>query len=311
MRALPLLLVACETSEPFDSGAGEPIRVQDGTFVKGALPVDETAETPFVVYASGVGGLVIAGQGAIAYNGLASKDAFSVGVAFPTVGTGYWTVPVDGPDVTQDDQLLFDLVLDFTPEVPFGIQTLDFVAFDDESKPGPPYHAELCILPEVAGGNFAACDPETTPQNAIVSLSWDTDVDLDLVVIAPNGKLVTGKHPTTAVATLTVPDEALDDPATGTLSRDSNADCRIDGINRESLVFPGEPAAGPYELWVRLHQSCGHAYVNWKLELLRRVDAADGTHPVETTEIAVGELLATQVSRDGALGTWVTTLDLP
>jgi hypothetical protein len=316
MRALPLVLpvvlvAACAATEPFDSGAGEPIRVQGGTFVEGRLPVRPDAETPKVVYASGVGGVVTAGQGDIAYNGLATKDAFAVGVAFPTVGSGYWTVPVDGPDVTQDGQLLFDLVLDFTPEVPYGLQTLDFVAFDGDEEPGPAYHAELCVLPEVAGGNFAACDPETTPQNAILSLSWDTEVDLDLVIVAPNGKLVTSKHPTTALATLTVPREALDDPSTGTLSRDSNADCAIDGINVESLVFPGEPPPGEYEVWVRLHQHCGHAYVNWKLELLRRVDAADGTHPVETTHIASGELLASQVSRGDALGTFVTTVTLP
>ena len=131
------------------------------------------------------------------------------------------------------------------------------------------------------------------------------------MVVTPAGKLVDSKHPVTAITTTEVPFDVLDDPTLGTLSRDSNSDCVIDGINLESLVFPGEPPAGDYQVYVRLNRTCGESFVIWHLDLLRRVDAEDGTHPVQTTPLASGELLASQVARDGELGILATTVALP
>lgn len=312
MRTLPLLAVAC-APVTYDSGAGEPIRVTDAeaSFHVGPLPVDDERESPAVVYATGVGSVVTLGQGDVPYNGLATADAFSVGVAFPSVGEGYWVVPVDGPDVTQDGQLLFDLVLQFTPDLPFGLQSLDFVAIDGRGEGGPRYTTTLCLLPEVAAGSFWACDEATTPPNAVVSLSWDVDVDLDLVVVTPAGKVVAAKTPTSALATGPIDATTAADPSTGTLTRDSNGDCDVDGIRLESLVFPGEPPPGEYLVYARLHQACGRSAVHYSAELLRRVDAEDGTHPVRTTALGGGTLLASQVARDGVLGTLVATVTLP
>jgi hypothetical protein len=305
-------LVACAL--PADpSGVGEPIVVLDreASFHLGPLPADDTKTSPLIRYATGVGSIVTVGQGDIPYNGLATADAYSVAVALPDVGTGHWVVPVDGPDVTQNNELLFDLVVSFTRDLPFGLQTLDFVALDASAQGGPRYATQLCLLPEVAAGSYWACDAAITPPNAVVSLSWDTNVDLDLVVVTPSGKLVTSKTPTTVLATGPIDSTTAADPSVGTLSRDSNADCDIDGIRLESLVFPGEPPPGEYLVYARLHQACGEGAVHYNLDLLRRVDAADGSHPVETTPLGVGTLLGSQVSRDGALGTLVATVSLP
>jgi hypothetical protein len=312
MRATLLLLAACDAGA-YVSGAGEPLRVSDAaaSFHEGPLPVDDTRDAPAIVYATGVGSVLTLGQGHVPYNGLATTDAFSVGLALDGVGSGHWVVPVDGPDVTQLGQLLFDFALEVTPDVPYGLQSLDFVAIDGRGEGGPRYRTTLCLLPEVAAGSFWACDPAVTPQSAVISLSWDTEVDLDLVVVTPDGKVVQSKTPSTAVATGPIDAAVASDPSTGTLSRDSNADCDIDGIHLESLVFPGEPPPGEYLVFARLHQACGQTAVRWRSEVLRRASSGGGDPSVRTTPISVGTLLSSQFSRDGALGTFVGSVTLP
>lgn len=315
---LPILLLcgislaACRESQTYDPGTSEPVVVREGVFHRGALPVDDTATAPLVTNAGSVGGVVTQGQSSLSYSGLVSPDAYSIAVAMPGLGSGYWVLPAGGPDVTQDNQLVFQLTADFSRDVPYGNQTVSFVAIDGKGRPGPRYDTTICILPETAGNNLSACVSSVTPQNAIVSLTWDTDVDLDLVVIAPNGKIVRAKTPTTALVDAgVIPPSVVNDPTTGSLSRDSNANCDIDSIRRESLVFPGVPPAGEYQIFVSLQSPCGKRYVNYQLELLRRVDAPDGTHPVDRTPLAGGELLSLQATGGSTLGTYVTSVTLP
>lgn len=305
-----LLLLGCFDTN-YNSGTFEPITVRDATFFEGAIPEDPDALSPAIVYAAGVNNVITQGKGNVSYSGLATTDAYSVAVAFPTVGTGYWVVPVEGVDVTQDDDYIFHTVLDFTPEVPYGIQTLSFVAFDEEGYVGPRYDTQVCILAESSDGNLSACSDEVTPQNAVISLSWDTNVDLDLVVVTPEGKVVNSKSPTTIVADGKIESEQIEDPSTGTLSRDSNKNCAIDSIRVESLVFPGEPPPGDYLVYASLFAPCGESYVNYGLTRFQRVDAADGTHPVERTELAAGQLLGSQADAGESNGTFVTTVTLP
>jgi hypothetical protein len=308
---LLVLFAACAPSTSY--GTSEPIVVRDATFHAGAMPTDDSATTPSVVYAASAGFVTTQGNGDISYSGLASPDAWSIGVTFPSVSSGYWTVGVNGPDVTQDDDQLFKLVADFTPEVPYGMQTLEFVAFDGDGVVGPAYDTQLCVLPEEADGNYAVCDDSVMPQIAVIALTWDTEVDLDLIVLTPDGKQVDAKSPTTVAAGEdgTVSGDDLDADTTGYLSRDSNANCVIDGIRAESLVFPGEPPPGDYQVYADLYSDCGEPWVHFDLDLYQRVDAADGTHPVTDTALATGELLASQADAGASVGTFLATVTLP
>ncbi len=311
--AAGLCAAGCEADD-YASGQSEPVRVLEGVFHAGEIPSDATATTPLVTNAGGVNSIVTQGQSSREFTGSATADGYSVAIALPTLGTGYWVVPLGAPDVTLDDQLLFKATLDFTAEVPHGLQTLTFVAIDGEGNPGPRYDTEVCVLPAASNNNIAACDPAVTPQNAVLSLTWDTNVDLDLIVVAPNGKVVSGKQPSTGlleVGATSIPSDVLNDPATGQITRDSNANCDIDGIRRESLVFTGEPPAGDYQVFVSLHRACGEPYVYYGLDLYRRVDAADGTHPVDRTHIGDGQLVSAQATGGATLGTHVTTLTFP
>jgi len=309
---LLLALSACDTSTDYSAGRGEAVQVRGATFKSGELPVDDGAAAPTIVSASGKSYIVTQGIGNIGYSGLATPEAYSVAVAATDISDGYWVMPVQGADVTQEDALIFKVTLDFLPEVPYGLQTLRFVAFDEAGHPGPEYDSSICVLPDYSENNLAACSDEVTPQNAVISLRWDTLVDLDLVVVTPGGKVVRYDAPTTGeVEGSEVPKEVVKDATTGRLSRDSNADCAIDSMNLESLIFPGEPPAGDYKVYADLHDPCGESYVNFSLAEYVRTDADDGTHPVETTLLGGGELVADQADGGDGLGTFLTTVTLP
>jgi hypothetical protein len=296
----------------FVSGASEPIQVRGGTFRDGALPVDPEATDPTVLNVGGVGSVVTQGNGNIAYTGLATPDAWAVAIGFGSLGSGHWVVPVDGPDVTLDNNQLFDFVLDFTPEVPPGFQTIEVVAIAADNQPGPLYETRVCVVTDAASNTLTACNPESPPPNAVVSLEWNTNVDLDLLVLTPDGKLVTPKAPTTAwTEGGVVPSEDVADPQVGRISRDSNADCRIDGIRVESLVFEGEPPPGEYRFYASLSRTCGEPSVTWQLSLTQRVDAGDGNHDVQRTLLARGALLPVHADGGASLGTFITALPLP
>lgn len=306
-----LLVGGCDL-QAYDTGADEPIRVSGASFHRGPLPNDDTLVTPAVINAGAIATVVTQGQRTVKYSGLASKDTFSIGVALPDLGDGYWVIPVDGPDATQDNNLLFSLNVEVGAEVPYGLQTISFVAIGGDAAGGPRYDAQICILPDTANGNLSACDPATPPQSAVVSLWWDTPVDLDLVVVTPDGKVVSGKAPTTAfdpeATATTIPSELVTDESTGTITRDSNRDCDIDGVNLESLIFPGEPPPGIYRIYASLNRACGESYVNFATALYRRVDNGDETFSVEETPLPGGELIAAEANGGATLGLFVVDL---
>lgn len=310
---LVLLIWGCVESDVATSGASEPLRVAEGVFTPGDLPEDPDAETPVITNVGAVNAVATQGLGTLTFNGLTSPDAWSVAVAAPDVGTGYWVLPAGAPDVTQENQLTFVATIAIGEAVPFGLQTVSFVAIGEDGAPGPRQDTALCVLPESAAGALTACEPSVQPPGAVITLSWDTDVDLDLVVVAPNGKVVRGKAPTTALVdgANPVPTTTVNDPTTGRLSRDSNADCAIDGIRRESLVFAGTPPAGDYEVYASMARHCGRPVVHFEASTHRRVEAEDGTYPVETEVIAVGALLAGQADGGAGLGTRLGTVAFP
>jgi hypothetical protein len=129
--------------------------------------------------------------------------------------------------------------------------------------------------------------------------------------VTPDGKVVDPSSPTTANVDAPIPSDVVNDPTTGTLSRDSNAGCVIDGLNLESLIFPGEPPAGDYLVYADLYSACGQDHVDFALTLHERVDADDGTWTIDSEQLAAGQLLDSQADRGTGLGTLLTTVSFP
>ncbi|HEX7669599.1 MAG TPA: hypothetical protein VF395_08450 [Polyangiaceae bacterium] len=309
---------AC-SGESTTTGLDEPIRVADAQFKEGPLPgfpaPPRGTENPKLVKPT-VNGATLppvanVGEADFAIPGRASSDAFAVGAKLGGFGSGYWLVPVGSADGTNPGDYGFTMKMDFSKDVPSGTQTLTFVAFDANGKPGTQFTNELCIAPAVPD-NLNACVATQVPPYLVVSLDWDALVDLDLRVITPAGKTVDAKHPTTAQPN----EDGKTDPnapGEGILRPDSNAGCVIDGLNRENLVFKDKPAPGTYYVYANLFDACGKPSVRFNVSLHKsRVTSNEDPkkYTVDETYRTSSSLLAVHANGGAKNGLFVTEFEV-
>lgn len=296
----------------------EPLRVHDAQFVEGELPGERprTAEEirdgveptrPTTTAASTDLGYLRELSANTRFRGWATDDAVAVAVRFKDQGSGYWLFPTGPADPGANGDLVWDFVADFGESLAPGRYDLLVAAIDEDGSSGTQNESSFCINSLVPdSGN--ACYPEIAPPDLVIGIEWDSDVDLDLIVEAPDGSIIDSNNPTSAK-----PDEAgnIDTrgPGVGTLDLDSNKDCAIDGRNREHVVFANRPLAGTYRVYANLSRSCGQDSVRYLVSLHSRVNTDDG-FDVESKERAAGELVAVQANGGKAIGTFVTEFEL-
>jgi hypothetical protein len=231
-RRVPALVIAviaggCDgesIARPYD----EPLVVNGGQFFEGSLPgappltADEivagVAPTPPLVTSYEFAGRnVRPGELGKSLRGRTSGDALSVAFAFAEQGSGYWIRPLGGPDVAFPGELAWAADVDFGHQLRPGLHELLFAAIDASGHAGTQVSARLCVTSPVPD-NSNACDPTVAPPNTVLSLEWDSDVDLDLELVTPEGKRVSAKSPTSA---LTEEGEVDPDGAAARLDRDA------------------------------------------------------------------------------------------
>ena len=325
MKALLLTIVlslasfAC-SGEPQTIGLTEPLRVGYGStrntqFRSGPLPGSRpltskeqlsnvapqlptaTVNVPGAIVRELDTGFVIAGA--------TSTEAVAIGIRFLDLGTGYWIVPVTGQDPTHPGTFTWSATADFGADIPPGLHQLGVVAIDGAGHGGTQVETDLCVASDIPD-NLSACSPSLQPPTTVVSLVWDTPVDLDLRVITPQGKIVDPKHPSTAVAV----DGHIDPTAKGTGIFDTDAlrGCVNTGHRRENLVWQDAPEPGTYLVYASLYNACGQSAVHFTLSLNQREPSEDGgtLHLAETFE-TTGELLAADADAGVQLGLFVTS----
>jgi hypothetical protein len=315
LRALwggPLLLVASCTGEQVSNSTriGEPLRVESGQFVPGALPgapevVDASpgaADGPRVTDVNVANTAVEPGELGLGLSGHATADAQTVGVRFADLGTGYWVVPVGAPDPTDNDLLTWQFSADFARDLPAGFHDLVFSAIGADGSSGTQSGLSVCVDTPVPD-NLNICVPKRLPPAAVLSLSWDSPVDLDLIVETPSGAVTGGKtgssRPPDAGATANA--------GAGVLDRDSNRDCAIDDLDREDVVWQSSPASGTYQVWVDLFGACGQPAVTFSVSLWLAETQPDGTQRLvqQSPPLAVGMLTAPQANGGAERGLFV------
>ena len=307
-----LALALCRCSgEPQRVGLDEPFAVRNGVLREGPLPgsppSDAGITTPAITAAESAGALVAPGQAGKVYLGRASPEAYAVGVRLDELGSGWWMVPVGGADPSFNNELTWQLTADFPGRVAPGLHRMRFVALDASGRGGTQRDLRVCVLPEIPD-NLHACDPTITAPDTVISLSWDADADLDLVVVTPDGKVVDARHPTTAaVMGTSVPADRLRDPSTGVLDRNSNAACALDRVRRENLVFQGAPAAGVWRVYVNLFDACRQTAARYRVGVWRRDASGAQTESLRRD----GILTAIAANGGAARGTFVTEVTLP
>ena len=161
----------------------------------------------------------------------------------------------------------------------------------------------MCIDTPVPD-NLNICIPKRAPPAAVLSLAWDAPVNLDLIVETPAGAFV--GLPVTASAADHDGGIGEDAAGDGVLDHDSNANCIIDGIDQEDIVWKSTPATGTYQVWVDLVSACQKPSVSFTVSLWLAETQPDGTKRlVEQPPLANGVLLASQASGGTGLGLFV------
>jgi hypothetical protein len=296
-RSLVLLalLVSC-AGERSPSGIGEPIRVRNGVLKEGPLPAGPGPAITAIETASTV---LRPGQGEKTLSGRASPGASAIALALGGRGNGYWLVGVDGPDPLNAGELGWQALVEIARDVPPGLADLLVVAIDASGVAGPVRSLPVCI-PGALPDNLNACDRNLAPPAAVVSLSWDTPVDLDLVVVAPDGRVIDAKHPRV------LPGADGGAATTSAIDRDSNGACVLDRIQRENLVFQEAPPPGSYLVFANLFDACGRAPVHFRVAVSERQPSGDGTLSLVETLARDGVLLGVDANGGSRLGTYVT-----
>jgi hypothetical protein len=310
LLALPsaLALVAC-SGQPVLPGTTEPIVVHGATFIAGPLPGSPpldggTPASPAVTSVASSANAFVPGQAGASYSGDVTDDASSVAVRFPDYGTGYWVFVPGAPDLNDPGNLTWSMTFDLGYEVPTGLTTLRFAALDPTGKAGNQTDQQACI-DSIIPDNYNACFVSHKPPAAVLSLSWDAPVDLDIGLMTPLGTVLSPKRPTTAPL-----GDGGASPNDGVLDRDSDANCVPDHVNREDVVWKDTPVSGTYVAYADLFSACGQPAVRFTMSLWVAEPTDGGQHLVQK-QTQSGELVAIQADGGGSLGLYVMNFTFP
>lgn len=315
-RLALVLAAACDSGQsPSLTGIGEPIAVQNGQFIAGDLPGTPPSPSDGGVVASldggteagpsepleisNLGGFVTTniqpGAAAQSFGGDVSQDAVAVGVRLARAGTGYWVVPVGAPDPVNPGFFTFGISASFDLNAPPGLQDLLFVAIGGSGNAGVQTAIpNLCVDSRIPDNDFV-CYPSTqAPPKAVFTLEWDTNFDLDLHVVTPDGIDINPRTPYGGPVEAGVHGISPDLPH---VDRDSLGGCVPDGLRQEDLIYPASLPSGPYTVYVDPFAACGQAAVRFKLIVSQSSGTCPGAscsfRPVSSVS---GELLASQVT---------------
>lgn len=300
----PVLLLACSGADG-QSGIDQPIRVQEGQFVEGELPgfepsaEDVDSELPTTSAATAEVALLRERQSGVDFSGFASLNAATIGVQVKDAGDGYYLFPTGAVDAQNRERLTWRFQADLQEVLGSGLHELYSVAFDENGLVGKQARTTLCVR-SLRPDNGNSCYKTVAPPALVVSLEWDTAVDLDLVLVAPSGVVLSPKRPTTAQ----VDDSGATASGAGYLSHDGNQECVIDGRQREDVVFDERPAPGTYGVYANLSRDCGESHVSYLASRHARVAAEEG-YSVSSRDLGAGSLIAPQANGGAKLGTFV------
>jgi hypothetical protein len=178
--------------------------------------------------------------------------------------SGHWVVPTASPDTDNPGAFVFQTTLSFSPLMPTDPvdRSLVFRAVDAQGTIGPP---------TVLGIKVQTSALSTAGAALAVTLTWDAESDLDLKVRVPSAADPSKPIDVWTRSRVALPPVGNGDPphtddeiaAAGQLDYDSNANCVIDGLRQEDVVFPQAPPAGTYEVRVDAFSLCGQVAARW------------------------------------------------
>lgn len=317
--AMILLLVASGcVGESGSLGRTEPLTVDGAQFVPEEMPGTDTTgasndagaadeSAPRVTGIDTAGLTIVPGQSK-RFSGRVSKTAITLGARLADSGTGYYRFSVGAKDLASTEgERTWSATTNFQVNVPPGLTQLEFVAFDEQGRPGPQSALDICVLRPYPD-NLNACSPKTLPPYLVLSLVWDVAVDLDLRIVTPSGKVIGAKAPTSASATPS--GSVVPSKTDGVLERDSNPACALDYLNREDVVWQEKPETGRYKVYANLFDSCGRPASRFVVSLNSRKALDDQSYTIGEQAIAAGEVLTSEASAGQGPGLFVTEFEV-
>jgi hypothetical protein len=263
MRPLALGIVAggllfggCSGADP-SAGQQAYFRIPGAQYIPG--PIDITAHDPApTVSAPSAATLeLFPGVANKKISGSAGPNSTAVLVGLQG-DVGHWVVPVQDLDQNTVGNYTFSFSASFSPLTPAGdggVVELIFRATTRDGQIGPALALPMIMdTPQIQGA-------------LVISLTWDTEADLDLHVDLPSdgdagvneiwSRKPSGLPLGTVGATV---DAGLQ---SGYLDFDSNSQCVIDGRRAENVIFPSTPPNGLYVVRVDTFSLCAEATARW------------------------------------------------
>lgn len=259
---LAALAAACDGASA-DPGLSAYLRVTGGQYVPGALDPHGDATAPAVTAVNVLTTSVTPGLQNLPFSG-AVENGTSALIGLDG-DSGHWIVPAATADFVLPGSYSFQTKLSFSPELPAGKHALYVRGVDADGTVGPAQELDLNVAPAAPTGAL------------VISLTWDSQADLDLHVVAPNptdpstpieiwSKAPVGLPTRTAgTPPLTGPDLTAALATAGKLDFDSNANCVIDGRRQENVVFTQGPPPGDYVVRVDAFSLCGQPAAQWQV----------------------------------------------
>jgi hypothetical protein len=248
------LFVACSGTDA-ETGNDAEMQLQGAQFVRGAMPGG--AEAPKVAAVQLVTTTIRIGTVGKALGGALDPGSTAALVALAD-DRGYWIVPAGVPDVSSPTFPSFKATASFARTLAPGPHDLVVRAVDGAGNVGPAHTESL-----------TAIDPSIPDGHLVVSLAWDSEADLDLHVVDPNGVEIFNRNINSYEPP--PPGQAPDPNAYqhgAILDADSNANCVIDGRRRENVVWKDPPPPGHYVVRVDTFSMCGQISAHWTVDVL-------------------------------------------
>ena len=245
--------------------------VSSATFVEGALPAapDPAVADGPTVKITQIHSLIFPGAGQRALTGSVQAGARSIAIGLAD-DIGYWIIPAATADheTLGSTDLLFNAILSYSMSLSPGSHDLVLRGLLGDRRMGPATTQALSVTGDDVTGAM------------VVTLSWDTEADLDLHVVAPNPPDSSKPLGTTEVWVKnpsSLPPRSIAEggayspeelAAGGQLDFDSNGACLIDGRRREHVVWGMAPPMGHYIIRVDAVSMCGEAGAKWQLDVV-------------------------------------------
>jgi hypothetical protein len=279
MRALAALALAgallgssvtsCSSGVRADAGSDAYLQIPGAQFFRGPMP-QGSMSGPNVDQVSLINNDIWAGLQNDPVGGALDPTATAAAIGLQG-DVGYWVVVAGPPSVSTPTDPSFGANLVFSQGIILGSYTLVVRAVDGDGNFGPP-STQILVAEE------SPLNPPATGE-LVVTLTWDTESNLSLHVVDPNGADIYWGSPSSQPP---FSFNQSDAGSYGYIDYDSNANCVIDGLRREDVLWPDPPPSGPYTVRVDAPSLCGQPIANWNVKVVLQ-----GNQIAQATGVAV------------------------